>query len=111
MEINDLSWLCVMNAMVHGHNHVLSFKGINDLCSPLMSIYFGVIHFNLIFKIKYAFNYLVQYNLIRILINVLCQERFNFSSVLNQACGDDYINNTLLSKIKVPSREHANRFH
>lgn len=36
-----------MNAMVHGCSHVLSSKGMKDLCSPLMSLYFGVIHFNL----------------------------------------------------------------
>lgn len=35
--------------MVHDCNHTLSFEGIKDLCSPMITLYFGVIHFNLKF--------------------------------------------------------------
>lgn len=38
-----------MNAVVHGCNHALSFEGIKDLCSPMIALDFGVIHFNLKF--------------------------------------------------------------
>lgn len=38
-----------MNAVVHGCNHALSFEGIKDLCSPMIALDFGVIHFSLKF--------------------------------------------------------------
>lgn len=38
-----------MNAVVHGCNHALSFKGIKDLCSLMMTLYSGALHFNLKF--------------------------------------------------------------